>query len=130
MNLNMIAETAPTAGQMNGFFTVLSWASFVVMNIVTVVVMSRKQKREVYFGFEPASKEEFQKSQEENDREHRELFSKIGGVERGQIARLDIKFAELARDAHEGRDKLHDRINQVLSAVSRMEGEIKTRRRE
>ena len=60
----------------------------------------------------------------ENKREHENLFAKIGGVERGMAQRLDGKLDTMQRNAEEGREKLHDRINDVLAAVSELRGTV------
>lgn len=123
----IFAEAAPTAAQWNGFYVVATALVVVAANVTAIWAALRKQKREIHFGFEPASKVEFETMVKRNEREHENLFSKIGGVERGQSAKLDAKFAELSKDAHDGREKIHDRINVVLKAVSRLEGKIESR---
>jgi len=81
-------------------------------------------------------KAEFKEHVEWNRREHENLFSKIGGVERGTLARMDDisnewrKFAEqgmreIVASNNQGREKLHDRINEILREVSEIRGELK-----
>jgi hypothetical protein len=65
----------------------------------------------------------------ENRREHENLFAKIGGVDRGLSQRLDLKLDTMQRAAEEGREKLHDRINDVLSAVSELRGTVNEMRK-
>jgi hypothetical protein len=65
----------------------------------------------------------------DNLRQHENLFSKIGGVERGARAHLDVKLDQMQRSSEEGRDKLHDRINEVLSAVSEVRGTVNEMKR-
>ncbi len=65
----------------------------------------------------------------ENKREHENLFAKIGGVDRGLSQRLDVKLDSMQRAAEEGREKLHDRINDVLSAVSELRGTVNEMRK-
>lgn len=85
-----------------------------------------------------AEQREFEKHVEWNRREHENLFSKIGGVERGSLARMDSisrewrsfvegSMAELIKSNNEGRSKLHDRINTILAEVSEIRGELKGR---
>ena len=69
-------------------------------------------------------KQEFDLFAETNRREHENLFSKIGGVERGARVHLDGKLDAMQRSSEEGRDKLHDRINEVLAAVSELRGTV------
>ena len=74
-------------------------------------------------------KDAFDKFAEENRYEHENLFSKIGGVERGARAHLDVKLDNMQRESNDGRDKLHDRINDVLAAVSELRGTVNELRR-
>lgn len=69
----------------------------------------------------------FDKFVDENRREHENLFSKIGGVERGSRQHLDAALFEMQRSSEQSREKLHERINDVLSAVSELRGEMKNR---
>jgi hypothetical protein len=88
-----------------------------------------KQKREVSFMETPATKKEFDEHVAWNRREHENLFSKIGGVERGVTARIESRLDGMQRDAHEGREKLHDRINEVLAEVSKLSGTVEEMKR-
>jgi hypothetical protein len=71
----------------------------------------RKQKREVSFHETPATKKEFDEHVAWNRREHENLFSKIGGVERGVTARIEARLNDMQSDANEAREKIHHRIN-------------------
>ena len=66
-----------------------------------------------------------------NLHEHENLFKKIGGVERGAQARLeasraeaDANLQEAIRAGNESREKLHHRINDLLKAISTLEGKL------
>lgn len=77
-----------------------------------------------------------------NDQEHKDIWGKLGGMERGVGSRLDALRSEMAanKDAileagQERSDKItaasdatathiHDRINDVLSAVSELRGTV------
>jgi LEA14-like dessication related protein len=87
-------------------------------------IFSSKQKREVSFTEPPASKKEFDAHVEWNRREHENLFSKIGGVERGVTLRIETRLDRMEKESHAAREKLHDRINEVLSAVANLEGRL------
>jgi hypothetical protein len=115
----------PTPAQFNAAWTVLWFVSGTALNLVTVWAFTRRQKREVSFSFEPASKDDFMKQVERNEQDHKDLFAKIGGVERGALARIDTAFKEMQRSGDESRERLHLRINEILSAVSEMKGEVK-----
>ena len=69
-------------------------------------------------------KEEFNTLVQSNETAHRDFFSKLGGVERGSRAQLETKFEAIQRSQEEGREKLHDRINDVLEAVSELRGTV------
>jgi hypothetical protein len=87
------------------------------------------------------SKDVFNAQVAANMQEHRDLFAKLGGIERGSVARMDTlnrewqerlerHLSEMQRTDRESRDKMHERINAVLQAVSRVEGELKSLRAE
>lgn len=57
---------------------------------------------------------------ETNRREHENLFSKIGGVERG--ARLEV--ADAKKEDAESRRRLHQEITTLTGAISRLDGKI------
>jgi len=131
----IIAAAEPEAGAFLQFWVIIAFLAGIAANIVTVLMVARRQKREVSFTFEPASKVEFERHIENNRQEHAQMFAKIGGIERGAnekierlneilMERLDAKFTEAARQDRESREKIHDRINQVLAAVSRLEGRL------
>lgn len=84
--------------------------------VVALVIAGRKQKNEVTFGFTPASKDEFDRHVAHNTHEHMNIFSKIGGAERG----MDAKLKEVIKEGNESREKLHDRINELLPKVGEL----------
>jgi hypothetical protein len=69
-------------------------------------------------------KEEFNKHVEEDNQTHRDLFSKIGGVERGAREHLDNKLDAMQQSEESGREKLHGRINEILKEVGKISGEL------
>ena len=75
-------------------------------------------------------KEEFNTLVQSNEAAHRDMFSKIGGVERGSRQQLESKFEAIQRSQEEGREKLHDRINDVLEAVSELRGTVNEMRKQ
>ena len=87
------------------------------------------QPLEVRGAAEFVPRKDFEHLRDENKREHEMLFAKIGGVSRGaeanlQTMRQEIHGMELRLNtANEERSsKLHDRINEVLEAVSELRG--------
>lgn len=71
-----------------------------------------------------ATKTEVKDLREGNEAQHRDIFAKMGGIERGVTARIEARLSEMQRDSNEGRDKLHDRINEVLAVVSELRGTV------
>lgn len=69
-----------------------------------------------------ATKTEFNQHVEWNRREHENLFAKVGGVERGVAERLGSRLTEIEHKADASREKLHDRINEILASVSEVRG--------
>jgi hypothetical protein len=75
------------------------------------VANSRKsQRREVSFGFEPASKENFDRLVEDNEVEHRDMFARIGGVDRGNSAKISQEIT-----------LVHNRVNALEKSVGGLE---------
>jgi len=115
----------------------VGFIAVVISNIVLVVngLLNRKQKREVSFSETPASKAEFDKHVEWNRREHENLHGRItnvasdcparmDGLNRDWNKTLDDKITRLISADNAGREKLHDRINEVLEAVSELRGRM------
>lgn len=85
-------------------------------------------------------KTDFKEHVEWNRREHENLFSKIGGVERGTMVRMDAissewrqfaeeRIGEIVQSNNQGREKLHERINLILREVGEIRGELKGKSR-
>lgn len=100
-----------------------------VANVVFIIRTSQSQRRDVRVLVEAPTKHEFDIHVNQNLAEHAQLFSKVGGVERGLsagIARLDRdlrdlldrKFSEEAVRNDAGREKLHQRINRLSIGVA------------
>ena len=137
----MIADIASTPDP-KFFWEFLLSIGFLISiaaNIATSISVRRTQRREVNFGFVPASKEDFEKHTAHNQREHENLFAKINGVERGARdrfdavntdwqKRIDDKFSALQMSDQAGRKEIHERINQVFVVVSRLEGKMERSR--
>lgn len=79
-------------------------------NIVVLLRGNRAQKREVNFAFEPASKAAFDKHVLDNAQEHRDIFSKIGGVDRGQSQKLSHEITAI-----------HNRVNGLEKSIGGLE---------
>lgn len=74
------------------------------------------------------AKTEFQSHLEWNRREHENLFAKIGGMDRGITSRIEARLDKMEASNNAGRDKIHDRINEVLEAVSELRGRVDERK--
>lgn len=101
--------TPPDSTHLLQLVLIVSLFATIASAIATVVnvVSNRKQRREVNFAFEPASKVEFDKHSEENKRAHEHLYTVISSKERG-----------LREEAAWNTDKLHDKVNAVANDVS------------
>lgn len=66
----------------------------------------------------PVTQSACDKEMSNNRKEHEALFSKIGGAELGANQRMDALRLEIKSDFK----GVHDRINDVLAAVNRLEG--------
>lgn len=85
----------------------LSTATSLVVGFFTIRNLTRKQTREVTVTGENVSKTAFEQHVEHNQKEHENLFSKLGGVDRG------IR-AEVKKDT----EAIHEKINAVAREVS------------
>jgi Ribonuclease G/E len=136
----LFADLTPTPAavhdNMSFWYVVITMGA----NIAIIVALFLKPKGnpqpfDIRFAAEYATKAELEKHAEQDQREHENLFKKIGGVERGSVDRtddfvkelrtsLDSKLGEMLKEDRVGREKLHDRINQILSGLNRLEGEF------
>jgi hypothetical protein len=80
-------------------------------------------------------KSTFDRALQKNDEEHKQIFAKINGSDRGvhqqfEAVRKEMHEMELRITScgEERTTKVHDRVNQVLEAVSELRGEIKRSR--
>jgi len=130
----MLAQTNPAdALQFLQLLVTLNTIGGVAVAVFTVAAFfsNRKQRREVSFGFIPAAKDEFDKHVAWNQKEHDNLFAKLGGLERGAAAKiqtlsrewrdvLNDKIFELIRSNEESRQKIQENAN----ALAREVGEL------
>lgn len=82
---------------------VITWGVILVLttiaaNIAVIIGTRQKQKREVSFEFEPASKVALDTLSTENTKVHEQIFAKIGGVERGAKSALETQVEIVRRD--------------------------------
>jgi len=68
-------------------------------------------------------KEEFERQVATNEQVHRDLFSKIGGVERGNNANAEKKIEELRHERREDMRVLHEEINDIGNDVAGLKKE-------
>jgi len=73
-------------------------------------ITGQKNRRTVNFEFEATSKEDCKRHMDANAQEHRDLFSKIGGVERGAHRKISEEMA-----------MVHGRVNALEKAVGGLE---------
>jgi hypothetical protein len=136
----MFADTTPDPRFFWDLVLSIGFMVTIGANVATMLAMRRTQKREVRWEFEPAAKKEFDKHVERNLAEHENIFSKLSGIERGAQTRMDglsvewrrfveSKLSELLASNDSGREKLHDRINEILQEVSELRGEMRANAR-
>ena len=82
------------------------------------------------------SRPDFERHIAENKSDHEGLHKKIGGVERGGIARQDsatkewrdfveTKLTAIQTEQNHSAEHINNRINQILEAVSELRGELR-----
>ena len=64
--------------------------------------------------------EQLREHQRANNQEHRDLFSKIGGVERGAQAKLELAI----NSGNVSREKLHGRMNSFGDTIGALRGQM------
>ena len=117
----LLADATPDPKLFTAFWVIMSFLAGIAANVATVIALTRKQKREITYGFTPASKEEFVKHVEWNNREHENLFKKIGGAERGSNERLELKVQAMQSSAEIGRASMSQKVEDVKERVAGLE---------
>lgn len=112
-----------------------------VLTIITIwaLTSNKKQRREVSFSFEPASKDDFEAHMDKTEQrflqmekqrqEDLEASSESRKIIYNKIdyLRAELHQTELRINEHnEGRSlKIHERVNEILEAVSQLRGEMR-----
>lgn len=122
----MIAAATPDAGAFLNFWVVLAFLFGIAANVVTVIAVARKQKREVSFSFEPASKQDFDRHLARYSSDQQTLDRRIDGLDRTLKKHIDEKVGGLAASAEDGRERLKDKIDGVAEKVAGLERETGT----
>ena len=68
------------------------------------------------------SKPEFREHVHRSDVEHQNIWKKLGGLERGLGAEMKAMELRIQESDEHRSEKLHDRVNEVLAAVSELRG--------
>lgn len=79
-------------------------------NIIALFRSNRAQKRDVTIMESVVTRNEFDKHVASNHQDHRDMFSKLGGVERGSAGKLSEEIT-----------KVHNRINDLDKSVGGLE---------
>ena len=116
------AITSPSTSEIGIFICCLLTLSGLAVNAVLLFKLLRNdsERREVTISPAVVGKPDFERHLEQNRHEHENLFSKIGGVERGMNARLEAAITA----NNDSRSKLHDRINEVVENTAEMKGSL------
>jgi len=69
-----------------------------IATIIAVVLGAKKQKREVSFEFEPASREEFEKQQDHCTARHAQLFKEIDKLKENTGHEMETKIEVVRKD--------------------------------
>lgn len=113
-----------TNSELGGWLYAAATVAQLAATITVLITVNSKQRREVTFAGEPVDKREFDRHLAENAAVHHELFAKIGGAERGLEDRLTRRLDKLEQQLHEGREKMHDRINDVIKSIGQINSSI------
>lgn len=101
-----------------------------VCNTIMLIVLlsNRSEKRVVSISPDTTSHTEFIRLSEQNRQEHTDLARRIQLVERNSRSELDARFNALMASGENRGQKIHERINEVLQAVSELRGEVHSKR--
>ena len=127
----LLADTTPDPKDFWQFILGIAFLCSIGANIAIIVSARRTQKREIAYAFTPASKEEFDKAAKENDADHTVIHARLTKFKE----RTDELVAEMREEMRHDREaalqsgeersnKIHSRIDDVLRAVSRLEGKL------
>lgn len=133
---SMLAQT-PTPQSLYDFIAVIALLASIIGNLAMALSVRKIQRREVSFGFIPAAKEEFDKHVAWDQKEHDNLFAKLGGMERGTAARqeaiskewrglVESKLSEITAANNEGRQRLWEKVTRVGEDVAALTADTET----
>lgn len=96
----MLADATPDANSFLQFWLILSliFSTLTAIGTFLVMVSNRKQKREVNFAFEPASKDEFEKQRDHCTKRHAELFTAIEQADSGISDKTEKKIETIRHE--------------------------------
>ncbi len=100
------------------FMVILSFMLNVVSVIMVIVRGGSSQKREVKINEEAVNQHFFEKAMEENKESHQIFHSKIENGKDFTLQQVQALRGEIMKSV----EAVHERINEVLAAVSRLEG--------
>ena len=80
--------------------------------------MHRSERREVTISPDAVSRPDFEAHALENKHEHENLFAKLGGLERGINAHLNLELKSLREERREDVRGLHSELNDLARKVS------------
>lgn len=108
----------------------LACLAFVVWLALLLIKMAREirgtdHKREVTITDDCVCRSEFEELKGDNKREHENLFSKLGGVERGVEQRLNQRLDKIESDSKDSRRRLHDDVTSIAKDVAALQSESK-----
>ena len=83
--------------------------------------MNRAEKRQVSISPDIVARPDFEAHLAQNKQEHANLFSRLGGLERGLQARFDAEIKTLREEGREDIRALHVELNDVARKVSSLE---------
>jgi len=109
-------------------YTAIGWAVVILFCLVgglrQVIGLWRDfqkgptEKREVTISLTAVERPVFEEHVRDNRREHENLFAKVGGVERGTMAKLDKSFNELRAERALDMNTIHTKTNEIGREVS------------
>ena len=82
---------------------------------------SGPEQREVKMMASAVERSVFEAHVVKNEREHENIFSKLGGVDRGGQERLEKKFEQLRNERTHDMEQLHSDLGQVSNKVSALD---------
>jgi len=120
----MLAQATNTDAVQIGLWVIAATAVLQALGAglsIAKFFLNRSEKRQVTISPDVVARPDFEAHAAENKHEHENLFSKLGGVERGLHAQLHGEIKHVREERREDIHALRHELNEVAKKVSGLE---------